>query len=99
MIYAVTRHGGAKDWLAQNVTVDVFLTHASASTFSPGDAVIGLLPVHLAAALTEKGVRYFHLCLDLPEDKRGVELSAEEMARYNPRLVEFSIVKVKDESN
>jgi CRISPR-associated protein Csx16 len=37
----------------------------------PGDLVIGTLPAQIAARICERGGRYQHLTLDLPENLRG----------------------------
>jgi len=90
----VTRHAGTIEW-AQS---EHFLPEGSVvvATFDPesvqpGDLVIGTLPAQLAARICERGGRYQHLTLDLPEDLRGQELSAAQMRSCNARLEEFQI--------
>lgn len=88
----VTRHPGAIEWAArQGVKVDRQLGHLDPAVIQPGDVVIGILPVHLAAEVCARGGRYFNLSLDLPESARGRELSAADLDAFGARLEEFAI--------
>lgn len=88
----VTRHPGAIEWAARRgLAVDRCITHLDPETVAPGDTVIGVLPVNLAARVCERGGRYFNLSLDLPPEARGRELSAQDMRACNARLEEFFI--------
>lgn len=88
----VSRHPGAHDWLAaQGLPVDRLVPHLHADDVADGDTVIGTLPMHMVAALCERGVRYVHLALDLPLEARGRELTAEEMDRYGARLIRYEV--------
>ena len=49
------------------------------ASIAPGDTVIGVLPVNLAARICERGAHYLNLSLDLPAEARGRELSADEL--------------------
>jgi CRISPR-associated protein Csx16 len=91
--YFITRHAGAHDWAAEiGLTVDQVLDHLDPAVLLPGDCVIGVLPVHLAAEVCRRGARYLHLSLDLPPEARGRELSAAEMRAYGARVEEFVVV-------
>lgn len=46
----------------------------------------GTLPVHLAEEVSARGGPYLHLVLELPPERRGLELTAEEMGRCGARL-------------
>ena len=48
--YFVSRHPGAVAWAARRgLAVDAYLAHLDPQQIQPGDTVIGILPVHLAA--------------------------------------------------
>lgn len=95
--WLVTRHPGALDWLrAQGFTAVEHVAHLDPARVAPGDTVIGTLPVHLAAAVCERGARYFNLSLDVPEHKRGRELSADELTAFGARLEEYAIRKLAE---
>lgn len=88
----VSRHPGAVEWAArQGIEVDKRVAHLDVDQVQAGDTVIGVLPVHLAAAVCARGARYLHLSLDLPPAMRGRELSADEMARCGARLEEYGV--------
>lgn len=91
----VTRHPGARQWAQRKgIAVDRVAEHLDVEALQHGDTVIGTLPVHLAAAVCDKGARYLHLSLDLPPEARGTELDADAMERYGARIEEFRIVRV-----
>ncbi len=97
--YFVTRHPGALDWAAQQgVNVDHVVDHLDPASVRPGDAVLGTLPVNLAAEVCERGARYFHLSLTLPPEARGRELSAADLDRFGARLEAYHITRVADGS-
>ena len=86
----VSRHSGAVEWAArQGIRIDRMVEHLDLAEIRSGDTVIGTLPVHLAAEVCRRGSHYLHLALDLPSERRGVELTAEDMARCGARLVEY----------
>lgn len=89
----VTRHAGAKEWAkAQGISVDRVVDHLAVGEVQAGDLVLGSLPVNLVAELNSKGARYFHLTLDLSEDLRGKEISAELMEQLGAKLEEFGVM-------
>jgi CRISPR-associated protein Csx16 len=93
--YFVTRHAGAAEWaLREGFAIDKTVAHLDPSEVRPGDVVIGTLPVHLAAEVCARGGRYLNLVLDLPAERRGLELTAEDMARYGARLAEYHVERL-----
>jgi len=96
-VIAVTRHAGAREWLArQGIRVDHLTSHLEVDRIRPGDTVIGTLPVHLAAEVCRRGGRYLHLVLDLPPEARGKELSADHMCTFGARLTEYHVSAKED---
>ncbi len=94
--YFISRHQGAKDWAQQQgIQVDQMLSHLELENIQPGDTVIGTLPVNLVAELNEKGARYLHLTLVLPEHFRGKELSAADMEAAGARLEEYRVELIR----
>lgn len=90
--YFITRHPGAREWAEQQgFHIDSLLAHLAIETIQPGDTVIGSLPVNLAAEVCVKGARYVHLCLELPLELRGQELSPEAMQQYGAKLQAYHI--------
>lgn len=88
----VSRHPGAVDWARrQDIVVDEQVEHLDPERVEAGDRVIGTLPVHLAARICERRAEYLHLSLDLPPEKRGQELSADELDAAGARLEAFSV--------
>lgn len=88
----VSRHPGAVEWARRRgITVDRLVAHLDVGEVRPGDTVIGTLPVNLAAEVCARGARYVNLSLDLPQEARGRELSAEELERYGARLEPFRV--------
>jgi CRISPR-associated protein Csx16 len=94
-VYFVSRHPGASEWArTAGVAADRWLTHLGPGEIRPGDVIIGTLPVNLAAEVCARGARYLHLSLDLPFERRGLELSAEDMRRYGARVEEYQVEKM-----
>jgi CRISPR-associated protein Csx16 len=90
----ITRHPGAIEWAARRgLHIDRQIAHLDPATIQPGDVVIGILPVNLAAEVCARGGQFFNLSLDLPPDARGRELTADELERYGARLEEYNVEK------
>lgn len=88
----VSRHPGAIAWAAQQgLQVDCQVSHLETAQVQASDTVIGTLPVQLAAAVCQRGARYFNLSLDLPGNWRGRELSADELRQCKARLESFDV--------
>lgn len=96
--WLVTRHAGAREWVRRRgFAVDRVVPHIVSETdIAAGDVVIGSLPANLAASLCERGARYMHLSLDLPLEKRGVELTADDMELFGGRLEEIALRRIAD---
>jgi len=95
MIYLVTRHPGAVEWLRRRLEGPaVHVEHLdNIASLGPGDIVAGTLPMHLAAQVCARGARYLHLEVELPRELRGLELAAEQLDALNARLVEYRVVR------
>ncbi|BBO79927.1 CRISPR-associated protein Csx16 [Desulfosarcina ovata] len=90
----VTRHAGAQEWaFDEGLKVDQVVDHLDTDEVKKGDIVIGSLPVNMVASLNEKGVRYFHLILQIPREMRGKHLSADRMRSFGARIEEYVVVK------
>jgi CRISPR-associated protein Csx16 len=92
----VTRHPGAVAWARRHgIAADHLVEHLSlaeiASQVGPGDTVIGILPVNLAAAVCQQGARYLHLTIELPARLRGQELDADQLDALQARLQAFHV--------
>jgi CRISPR-associated protein Csx16 len=95
-IYFISRHKGAVPWLEQQgIQIQTHFEHChDVATFKKDDVVYGNLPLHLIETLTKKGVRYYHLVLDIPAELRGLELAGREFDNCNPRFIEYKVVAV-----
>ena len=101
-VYFVGRHQGSIDWVAEHspIPIDHYLTHLDDfQQFERGDLVIGNLPVHIVHSLNERGTRFWHLAFDVPESKRGQELTCQELEQYSPRLHEYWIYRSNESEN
>lgn len=92
--YFVSRHPGAVAWAhQQGLAIDSFVPHLDADTVQAGDVVMGTLPVALAAQVCERGAQYLHLSLHLPQDLRGLELSASQLHNLKAQLTPYHVVQ------
>ncbi|MEJ5169384.1 MAG: CRISPR-associated protein Csx16 [Fimbriimonadales bacterium] len=87
----VTRHQGLVD-IARRMGLATdgcpVLAHATADDVR-GKVVLGVLPLHLAALA--KAV--VSIDLDLPADRRGTDLSAEEMLPYVRGVSVYRVIR------
>lgn len=91
--YFITRHPGAVQWaMQQQLDYDVHLEHLDHSIdLQANDIVIGTLPINMVYLLNQKGVRYIHLSLDIPQHLRGVELDVTQLKQCKATLEEFQV--------
>ncbi len=90
--YFVSRHPGAIEWArAEALKIDHFVPHLDLTLVQGGDTVIGSLPVNLAAQVCAAGAAYWHLCLELPAELRGSELSADVLRQIGATIAPFDI--------
>ncbi len=88
--WLVSRHPGAREWIQRRgIRVDHVVAHLDSGQIQPGDIVIGTLPVHVVADVCKRGARYFHLLIDLPAERRGQELSADDLDALGAHLEPF----------
>jgi CRISPR-associated protein Csx16 len=88
----VTRHPGAVEWtLRRSVRVDRQTAHPEIEQVRTGDAVIGALPVHLAAEMSRQGARFSNLTREAPPEACGREASAEELEACGARLEGYRV--------
>lgn len=91
----ITRHPGARQWAQRHgIKVTHWLAHMDGAAIVPGDIVMGTLPVNLAAEVCQLGAHYLHLCLQLPADARGRELTADELDIYGATLTPYQVEPV-----
>ena len=86
----VTRHKGAVEWLARRRYCGRVVEHATPDDVR-GKAVIGVLPLHLAALCAAVA------SIDMPKlraDQRGVDLTPEEMNAAGATLHWYAIEKI-----
>ena len=88
----VSRHPGALHWMRQHgPAYDQHVPHLDPAQVQPGDAVIGTLPVNLAAQVCARGAAYWHLALGVPALCRVLELSADDLLALCSSLQRFNV--------
>ena len=92
--YFITRHKGAVNWAKQRGIEAQLVRHLDTAMIKQGDKVLGTLPVSIAAEVCARGGRYFHLTVNIPEDRRGDELTAADMDAFGAELGEFFVRRV-----
>ena len=97
-VFFITRHQGARDWAARHghsdATIIEHLSDAHIAALGEGDAVIGTLPVHIAAQVSARDARYLHLEMTIPHEARGRDLSADEMQAFGAHLTEYEVERI-----
>ena len=86
----VTRHSGLVEWLGRHGIIGKVITHATSADVT-GKNVIGALPFHLAALAESVSVVDLP---NLPEGKRGHELTAAEMDECGAILVTYTVTRI-----
>lgn len=97
-VLLVTAHSGAVEWAARRGLRGVLVCHLDPAVVHPGQAVVGSLPAHVAAEICARGGRYYHLALELTEQDRRRELTADEMEACNARLVRLNVEFIRDDN-
>ena len=85
MIHIVSRHPATIAWLDGYAAKGQHcLTHKQLclSAIEPGDKVYGTLPLHLAAAVCKKGAAFHAVSLQIPRERNGEEIGADEIGQY-----------------
>lgn len=99
MIYFVSRHAGAIEWVKnQNIHIDCFIEHLDLTNIhlTADDTVIGTLPVHLAAAVCATGAKFYFLQINASLAQRGKNLSADDMQIMNCSLHRFFVEDLQE---
>ena len=96
--YIVTRHNGAVEWLKRKGYVNVQLIEHMCDSFinglNKGDKVIGILPIPMMSKVCNKGAEFYHISItNLPSDKKGVELSANDLEEYGTVLQQYHVTR------
>jgi CRISPR-associated protein Csx16 len=87
----VSRHQGTIEWAKTKATFDSILTHLNLNEVNAGNCIYGNLPIHIAAQVCQLRARYFHLVLNLNENERGKELTAEQLIQNQAYFKEYII--------
>jgi CRISPR-associated protein Csx16 len=96
----VTRHPGAIAWAhrqgiiaeSSNDRDERIIDSITPADVRLGDVVFGTLPVHLAAEICARGGRYFHITMSVPSDRRGQELTPDDMEAFGATCREFIVL-------
>jgi len=84
----ITRHAGLVEWLKDQGITGRVISHAAPDDVR-GKIVVGTLPLHLAA------LTHAVIAVDiphLPPEKRGQELTKEELDTYGARLHKYRVL-------
>ena len=94
-VWFISRHKGAIDWIKQqSLQIDRFESHLNVDDIQADDTVIGTLPIHLAAKVCAKGAKFYFLSVNVSQDQRGMELTAEELIAQQCAIEPFYIQKL-----
>ncbi len=93
MIYLVTRHAGAIEWLRAKGYDGVAEPHLEKHQITGGNLYIGVLPIPMVKEILDAGSRFFLLVLpDIASAQRGQEMTPEETDRAGAGLVEVTSI-------
>ena len=90
MTIIVTRHTGLIQWLKSHGIVGDVISHVEFPDQIRGKDVVGVLPLHLAAVAASVTT----VEMTLPADKRGVDLTPEEMDSFGAIMHTYSVQEV-----
>jgi len=95
MIYLVTRHNGAIEWLRTKGYDGVAEPHLERDQIAGGNLYIGVLPIPMVKEILDAGSRFFLLVLpDLAFGQRGQEMTPEQMDRAGAHLLEVKRIEM-----
>jgi len=93
MIYLVTRHNGAIEWLRTKGYDGVVEPHLERDQIIAGNLYIGVLPIPMVKEILDAGSRFFLLVLpDLAFGQRGQDMTPEQMDRAGAHLLEVQSI-------
>jgi len=91
MIYLITRHPGAAEWLIMKGYEGVVQPHLERAQIQRGNLYIGVLPIPMVKEILDAGSRFFLLVLpDIAFGQRGQEMTPVEMEKAGACLVEVT---------
>lgn len=91
-VWFISRHLGAIEWMKkQDLAIDAWATHLDILAVKPGDIVVGVLPLMVAAEVCRKGARFLALVLPQAASARGQEHSYEAMLEMGAYLQEYIV--------
>lgn len=95
MIYIVTRHEGAVEWLRSKGYDGNILPHLEPGQVAGGNTYIGVLPIPMVKAILDAGSRFLLLALpDVAFSQRGVSMTPAEMDLAGAHLVEVKSIEL-----
>ena len=93
MIYLVTRHTGAIEWLRAKGYDGIAEPHLERDRITGGNLYIGVLPIPMVKEILDAGSRFFLLVLpDIAFGQRGQEMTPEQMDRAGAHLLEVQSI-------
>lgn len=95
MIYIITRHVGAIEWLRKKGFNGLVFQHLESEQILAGNIYIGVLPVPLIQEILSAGSRFYLLVLpEVSQEQRGREMTPDEMDAAGAGLVEVKHIEV-----
>jgi CRISPR-associated protein Csx16 len=95
MIYIVTRHKGAIEWLRTKGYSGEVIPHLDNNKITGGNLYIGVVPVPIIKQILDAGSRFFLLALpDIAFSQRGQDMIPDEMEGAGARLIEVKRIEL-----
>jgi putative CRISPR-associated protein (TIGR02620 family) len=85
----VTRHAGMVQWLKNHGIVGDVISHVENVEQIAGKNVYGILPLHLAIECN----CITTVDMDIPAEKRGMDISPEEMDEYGATMRTYIVLR------
>jgi CRISPR-associated protein Csx16 len=96
MIYILTRHEGAVEWLRMKGFDGTVLSHLEKNQIYAGNIYIGQLPIPMVKEILDAGSRFLLLFLpDITLSQRGQEMTPQEMEETGAHLVEVTSIQME----